>query len=135
MSEWGPAITFDLKDIVASPNNVIDIRMEIEKQDCQKEVLVCATIKDKDSTYIFTGGHSGSCDVILHSLSIDAQYLKNKQLEVFVWNIGKANFKIKDLVISLREGNPYMFSIINPIYPTDLSKLKGVKKMRSNTDF
>ncbi len=129
LTEWGPAITFDLRDIISSPNNVIDIRMEIEKQDCTKDVLVCANVKDKDSTVVFTGGHSGSCTVVLHSLLVEAQAIQKNQLDVFVWNIGKGNIKIKDVVISLRKGNPYMYSIQNPIYPTDLSKLKGVRKL------
>ncbi len=134
LTEWGPGISFDLKDIVATTNNVIDIEVAVADLLPQKEVVVAAIIKDKDSTILWTGNSSihqtfnGECHIVHHSLSIpEMDYINNYQLEVMIWNLGKTTFDVTGITISLREGNPYRYTQFDPIYPTVISTLKGLQ--------
>lgn len=134
LTEWGPAISFDLKDIAATTNNVIDIELNVEDLDFDKEVIITAIVKDKDSTILWSGSNSidqsinGENTVIHHSVSIPKmKYIKNNQLEIMIWNRGKSAFTLKNVSVRLREGNPYRYTLFNPIYPTVTSKLKGLQ--------
>lgn len=138
LSEWGPKITFDLKDIVATTNNVIDIEISTENLNPEKEVVIVAIIKDRDSTILWTGNSSlhqsvnGNCHTIYHSLSIPKmKYIYNYQLEVMIWNLDKSTFNITGIDIRLRDGNPYRFTQFDPIRPAVISELKGLQPLQT----
>jgi hypothetical protein len=134
--EWGPDISFDLKNIVATTNNMIDIEVDVKNLQIDKDVVITALIRDdKDSTVHWTGSGSiqqilnGKCDKINHSISVPKMdYIKNNyELNVMIWNVGKSTFLVEKVSIRMREGNPYRYSLFYPIYPTVISELKGLQ--------
>lgn len=134
LSEWGPEIVFDLKDISAAPHNMIDIEISTKGLAPEKEVIITASITDKDSTLMWTGGSTyiqidnSDQGKIFHSITIsDMDYIQNNQLKIMIWNKSKTRFYIEDVIIRLREGNPYKYGVLYPIYPTVTSTLTGLQ--------
>jgi hypothetical protein len=134
LTEWGPEITFDLKNIVATFNNYIDIEVETETLDNKDEIVITAVIKDGDSTVFWSGNSSteqrsnGVCTTIGHSISVPKkEYIPKNQLGIMIWNKGKSSVLIKSVHIRFREGNKYRYSLLNPIYPTIISELKDLQ--------
>lgn len=136
LTEWGPNISFNLKDIVSTTYNVIDIEVDVKDLQIDKDVVITAIVRDdKDSTFYWTGSGSidqnlnGKCEKINHSLYIPKMdYIKkNYELNIMIWNLGKSNFLVEKVSIRMRKGNPYRYSLFYPIYPTVISELKGLQ--------
>ncbi len=135
LTEWGPSITFNLKDIVYSTKNVIDIEITTSTLSKENNFIVVSEIKDQDSL-LFWGGTNSSdqltnsqTSTISHSFTVpkDKFITDNNLLNVNFWNQGKKNVLIKEVKITLREGNPYRYSLFYPIKKTVISDLKGLQ--------
>jgi len=134
ITEWGPEIVFDLKDITAAPHNIIDIEVTTKGLVPGKEVIITAMVTDNDSTLMWTGGSTYIPDAnsergkIFHSMTVSKlDYIRNNQLKIMIWNKAKTPFYIEDVLIRLREGNPYKYAVSGPVYPTVISTLTGLQ--------
>lgn len=91
-------------------------------------------VTDNDSTLMWTGGSTYIPDAnsdrgkIFHSMTVSKlDYIRNNQLKIMIWNKAKTPFYIEDVLIRLREGNPYKYAVSGPVYPTVISTLTGLQ--------
>ncbi len=122
--EWSPSYSIDFDNIKISKYDFIDISLKAFSEDNFNDVLLIASFDSDDKNIYYTGsnfadfnttqtenGHT-NIHLSLKLSDINLNY-ENIIIKVYVWNRGKNNFLIDDFKISIREGNPIVYSLTN----------------------
>ncbi len=122
-TEWGPAFSGLLNEIIRNENNFIDISVKVKAKEDLDDVIMVGSIESNGKN-IYWGGtefqefilplneNSGWISVH-HSIKLSDIYLKHNDilLKVFIWNKGRKNFIIDNFSINLRNGNPIIYGL------------------------
>lgn len=118
--EWGPSFESNLKAIVKSENDFIDVVVSLNGSDkIQDVVLVMELINEQEENYWagFSLTKLRDESMIFGGLKLaDIKTTMNGKLKIYVWNKGKESFSIESIKIYRRKGNPFIYSLYNPIY-------------------
>ncbi|HZH72844.1 MAG TPA: hypothetical protein VFD91_10160, partial [Mariniphaga sp.] len=127
LTEWSPTFSIPVKDIITNQNNVIDMAVDFSTISDLSEVILAATLEVNGEVLYFS-----SADLKLylqntnplngwatahHTIKLsDINLNYNKVwLKFFIWNKGKDDFLIDNFRISVREGNPIVYSLYEKI--------------------
>ena len=122
--EYSFSFTKSLNYLLTHENNFIDISLKAYCLDKCDDVALVATLDDKGEN-IHWGGTNFNTFVsdslqwttITHSIKMsDIPVIKNSiELKVYIWNSGKRTFVIDDFKITIREGNPIIYGLLEEI--------------------
>lgn len=125
--EWGPTYTRNIKDLISSQNDFVDVSVDLIPEDSIDQVILVASL-EKGGQSIFWNG-SDAVNYITNSLqhtsgirvhiSIKLSDIdlggNDIMLKTFLWNKGKRNFVADNFTISLRKGNPILYGHIEKV--------------------
>lgn len=123
-TEWGPTFEIDLDTLNLNTNDFIDVSARIFTSEGYENIILAASveskkgenrhwsaldckdfaIEDKDSNWLWVNNTLKFADINTN--------LHSDRLKVFCWNTNHKNFYIDDITISVRRGNPLLYSII-----------------------
>lgn len=122
--EYSFSFSKSLHYLLTHENNFIDITLQAYCLGNYDNISLVATLDDKDQN-IYWGGSDFTTYVsdslrwttIIHSIKMsDIPIVKNRvKLKVYIWNSGKRTFVIDDFKITIREGNPLIYSVLEKI--------------------
>lgn len=121
--EWGPKFSVPLKEVINNENNYIDITIDAKTSGTFEEIIIVATLESKGES-IYWGGtdfsefelperDTSAWQRFHHSIKLSDIDLKSRDimLNIFIWNKGQKEFRMDNFTISLRDGNPYIYSL------------------------
>ncbi len=122
--EWGPLFSIPLNDVIHNRNNFIDISADAKLSDFPEGIILVASL-ESNGEIIHWGGTDFS-DFYLptsydnhwqrfhHSVKLSDVNLnrRNILLKVYIWNKAGNDIMIDNFRISLREGNPIIYGLI-----------------------
>ena len=127
LTEWSPTFATPVGRLITHENNFIDVSVSLKPGGEMAEVLLITTLESKDGIQHFSGAdfndfitspiNTGEWKTVYHSMKLSDINLNysNLILNVYVWNKGKKSFLIDDFRISIREGNPLIYSLYEKI--------------------
>lgn len=122
-TEWGPSFKVPLKDEISGKNNFIDISAEAKTNESFDGIILVSRLDSKGqnihwagtrfSEMAVTDSSTGEWQRIHHSIKLSDIDLRHEDilLTIFVWNKDKREFKLDNLKISLRDGNPFLYGL------------------------
>jgi uncharacterized membrane protein len=125
--EWSPTYTRNLTELITHENNYIDVSVKAKSEGEFNEVLLIATLESEGEVVHFSGATFNLFDApeirtenwitVFHSLKLADINLKydDLMLKVFVWNNGRNNFYMDDFSIDVRQGNPFIYGLYEPL--------------------
>jgi len=126
IAEYGKSFTLPLNEMAANRNNVVDIQVKVKRISKDKDLIVVASINEKDKSLFWGGGNlkrylpeSDQWTWLYYSFKLPDVDVKNKDLvfNTYLWNNEKGNFLIGDYQIQVRYGNPVLFSFAEKNFP------------------
>jgi hypothetical protein len=126
-TEWSPAYSRSLDEIIFGKNDFIDfsVKVFLLDQDCKASLVSSLDSKGKNIHWAATAFDKfftdqvpdGKWITIHHSLKLSDINTDNRdiQLKVYIWNKGKNNFLIDDFKVKLRSGNPVVYGLFEKI--------------------
>lgn len=127
LTEWSPAFSIPLESIISHHNNYIDVAVDVKAEGDLPEVLLVATLEADGKVIHFGGADFRSFFEpglfqddwfrVHHSVKLADVDLRRNDLwlKVFVWNKWKDNFMIDNLSVTVRDGNPIIYSLYEKI--------------------
>ncbi len=125
--EWGPTYTRNIKELISSQNDFIDISIDLTPEDSLNQVILVASLEDSGQSIFWNGSDAAryksnsiqDSPAIRAHISIKLSDIKLRgndvMLKVFLWNKGKRNFVADNFTISLRKGNPILYGLIEKV--------------------
>lgn len=125
--EWGPTYTRNIKELISSQNDFIDISIDLTPKDSLNQVILVASLEDSGQSIFWNGSDAAryksnsiqDSPAIRVHISIKLSDIKLRgndvMLKVFLWNKGKRNFVADNFTISLRKGNPILYGLIERV--------------------
>jgi hypothetical protein len=123
--EWGPTFAIPLMRKIKNKNNFIDISVEAKSEDSLSGIVLVASLESNGKS-IYWGGtdfselnqiesNSNEMQRFHHSIKLSDIYLNhtNLELKIYIWNKNKRDFFIDNFNIVLREGNPFVYGLID----------------------
>ena len=104
-------------------NNFIDISLKVKSMPDYGEGVLVASIDDENGS-LFWGGamfksfqsnqtkDSSWIGVHLSLKLSDMNITEKAKLKVYIWNQSKLNYIVDDLKIELRDGNPFIYGLV-----------------------
>jgi len=131
ITEYGKSFTLPLSEIAINRNNVVDIQVKVKRISRDKDLIVVASINEKDKSVFWGGGNlkhylpeSDQWTWLYYSFKLPDVDVKNKDLvfNTYLWNNEKGNFLIGDYQIQVRYGNPVLFGFAEKNFPAYKAK-------------
>lgn len=125
--EWGPTYTRNIKELISSQNDFIDISIDLIPEDSLNQVILVASLEDNGQSIFWNGSDAvrytsnpiQETSAIRAHISIKLSDIKPRGndviLKVFLWNKGKRNVVADNFTISLRKGNPILYGLIEKV--------------------
>ncbi len=125
--EWGPTYTRNIKELISSQNDFIDISIDLTPEDSLNEVILVASLEKNGQSIFWNGSDAAKyrsnpiqeTSAIRAHISIKLSDIKPRGndviLKVFLWNKGKRNVVADNFTISLRKGNPILYGLIEKV--------------------
>ncbi|MGB0176557.1 MAG: glycosyltransferase family 39 protein [Owenweeksia sp.] len=121
--EWSPGFTLGLKSLTTNPKNCIDISLNVWPDNEPNEIILTAWLEKDDSVIQWWGTelkNGRANDTVprwkrlYHTIRLAdiPEDLNDVQLKVYVWNKGLSQFYMDDLEVSIREGNPVIYGLL-----------------------
>ncbi|PHR47020.1 MAG: hypothetical protein COA32_08845 [Fluviicola sp.] len=118
--EWGPVFERDIKLIVKSKNDFVDVVVSFGNNDDIEDVMLVMEITNDNEENHWTGVPLTKLEGISNifgSLKLaDIKTPLNGKLKVYVWNKSKESFSIESIKIFWRKGNPFIYGLFYPIH-------------------
>jgi hypothetical protein len=125
--EWGPGFNIPLNEIIPSRNSTLVASIKIRPGKYVKDQILVLQLNKGDSLVHWQGSELSryfiegsewqtiytSCNMV-DLLKSDSD-LNELKLNVYFWNKGKGNVKLDDLRIVVKEGNPLIYGLYEPI--------------------
>ena len=125
--EWGPTYTRNIRELIDSQNDYIDISVDFTPGDSLSQVILVASLEENGQSIFWNGSDASkysnnllqdSCSIRAH-ISVKLSDIKlsgnDVMLKAFIWNKGKRTFMADNFTISLRKGNPILYGHIEKI--------------------
>ncbi len=122
--EYSFSFTKSLNYLLTHENNFIDISLKTYCFGKCDDIALVATLDDNDEN-IHWGATNFNTFVsdslewttITHSIKMsDIPLIKNSmELKVYIWNSGKRTFVVDDFTITVRDGNPIIYGLLEEI--------------------
>ncbi|MEN9977702.1 MAG: hypothetical protein RLZZ569_327, partial [Bacteroidota bacterium] len=122
--EWGPGLNRELAKLNLAKTDFIDLYASIQLADKNQVAGLVNALIAEDSLRYYSARLSnqfGATDtnvILIQSLKLsDIAWNKiNKPIfNGYIWNISKAPIRIERFTIVKRKGNPYIYSLFEPI--------------------
>ncbi len=122
--EYSFAFTKSLSYLLTHENNFIDISLKVYSLDNYNDIALVASLDDKDGNIHWSATNFNTFisdtlewTTVTHSIKMsDIPSIKNSvQLKVYIWNNGKRSFVVDDFTITVRDGNPIIYGILEEI--------------------
>jgi len=117
--EWGPSFEMDVDAIVESAKDFIDVEVNFEKNGALKDAaLVIEIINEHEKNHwigFLLTKLNGQSKVFGSVKLSDIRNPLDAKLKVYIWNKSKEEFRVKDIKIYSRRGNPYIYGLYYPI--------------------
>lgn len=129
-------ISYDAKlwDIIKTPNDFIDISLRVCLSNTKSKAMITSSLDndsgniDWRSTTLSSFQENTKLNqhwiTVYHSIKFSDINVRDKdiRLKIGIWNIEKENFKLDDIQIIRREGNPYLYGVTEKYFtdPLDL---------------
>jgi uncharacterized membrane protein len=118
--EWGPSFESDLKSLLKSNNDFIDVVVNINGNDIIEDVMLVMEIineKGKNHWSGFSMSKLKDNSMVFGSLKLaDIKTSLEGKLKIYVWNKGKESFSVESIEIYRRKGNPFIYGLLYPIH-------------------
>lgn len=122
LQEFGPSITFDLSQTISRPSNFVDIHIPLNPIDSTHEFLIVSQFELPDTIFQWESSSSkhqllrGQCKELVHTVRLyDLHEYEAVKLKIILWNITKKRVEFKDIQITERQGNPFLYWSNDPI--------------------
>ncbi|MDD4107578.1 MAG: hypothetical protein PHH93_02535 [Prolixibacteraceae bacterium] len=124
ISEWSPAYSMNLKEMVTNKNNFIDISIKVKNLNNAGDAILVATLEANGETIHWDGtelkrfvafeksGHEWHTTHHSIKLSDIPRKENNLVFNTYIWNKGRGTFLIDNFTIEVREGNPIIYGLI-----------------------
>lgn len=122
--EYSFSFTKPLNYLLTHENNFIDITLTAYCLNSPDDISLVATLDDKEENIHWSGTNfntfvsdSLQWTTVIHSIKMsDIPVVKNNmKLKVYIWNSGKRSFLVDDFKITVREGNPIIYGLLEKI--------------------
>lgn len=122
-SEWSPAYSGELKEIMRNKNNFIDISVKYYCPGSAKDIVLVASLDANNKSVCWVGNSLSTfastneskrnwvtvhCTVKLSDTNLNFKHILFK---TYIWNKGRQNQIIDDYTIRLRNGNPVIYGL------------------------
>lgn len=121
-NEWSTSYTASFEELGTRTYDYLDISVEVRLPDLSSEVLLVSTINYLDSTIDWRSTQIQATDSSTFNklfLSVKLSDLTIHEptmiFSTFIWNKSKQPIFIRNFCVSLRRGNPYIYSLYEPI--------------------
>jgi hypothetical protein len=126
LHEYGPAFTYNLKDMIGKKNDIIVATAEIYPLSVNMDkVVLVATLESKGKTICWSGeslsnyiekGEKGKWIKVYHTIKLSDNYINypDIQVKIYLWNQSKRNFFVDDFEAGAIKGNPFLYGITEP---------------------
>lgn len=122
--EWGPGLKQELATMQVSKNDFIDMYATIQFADKNQVAGLVNALVAADSLHYYNASmpqqfeEKDSVITLIQSLKLaDIAWnkLNKPNFNGYIWNISKAPLRIERFSIVKRKGNPYIYSLFEPI--------------------
>ena len=124
--EWSPSYSIHLDSLDISKFDLIDISVEAASKQNFSDVFIIASFDSNGKNIYYTASEFSDFNnnFIVNNLTNIHLSLKlsdinlnfeNIIIKIYIWNRGKNNFIIDNFKISIRDGNPIIYSLTNKI--------------------
>lgn len=130
--EWGPTFTAPLDTLIKAKTNFIDLEItgyfphqNTDVSPFTSEALLVTTLESDDRTLYwsaqpfndFIWNSEDSTFTVISSVKLSDINLNHRdiQFKTFIWNQGRETFGLYRFTLYLRDGNPVIYGIINPL--------------------
>ncbi|MDD2634409.1 MAG: glycosyltransferase family 39 protein [Bacteroidales bacterium] len=122
--EWSPSYSIDFDELNISKYDFIDISTQTILGENVKDLFLVASFESNDKNIYYTTSNFSdfiisdtkdnqtNIHLSLKLSDINLNY-DNIIIKIYVWNRGKNNFLIDDFKITIRDGNPIIYSLTN----------------------
>lgn len=122
--EWGPLFSIPLNDVIRNRNNFIDISVDAQLNAFLEGIIIVASLETNNeiihwggtdfSDFYLPNGNNNYWQRFHHSVKLTDIHLNRSNiiLKVYLWNKNGNDFMIDNIRISLREGNPIIYGLI-----------------------
>ncbi len=126
-TEWSPAYSRSLHEIISGKNNFIDISVKVclPDKDCKASLVSSLDSEGRNIHWAGTSFDKFITDdfkkekwiTIHHSVKLSDIDISKRdvKLKVYIWNKGKNNFLIDDFTIKVRSGNPVVYGLLEKL--------------------
>lgn len=121
ITEYGKSFSLPLNEMAIHRNNVVDIQVKVKRIANHKDLILVASINEKDKPVFWGGGNlknylpeTDQWTWLYYSFKLPYVDLNNKDLvfNTCLWNLERGNFLIGDYQIQVRYGNPVLYSFV-----------------------
>ncbi|HOZ29524.1 MAG TPA: glycosyltransferase family 39 protein [Bacteroidales bacterium] len=124
--EWSPSYTINFDSLTISKYDFIDISVEAFAKQDLSDVFLVASFESNGKNIYYTASdfsdfksnsnknHYTNIHLSLKLSDINLNF-KNIIIKIYLWNRGKNTFNIDNFKISIRKGNPIIYSLTNRI--------------------
>lgn len=120
--EYGPSLTIPLRKVLSHPSNYIDVIVPMKPDSLEKDILIVCELVVDDVAIQWEGGASevqklnGICSEINTTMKLGKRRdFENGILKVYLWNPNKIEIQFKDIIIQQRQGNPFLYGLVDEI--------------------
>jgi hypothetical protein len=126
ITEYGKSFSLPLHKMAINPNNVVDIYVKVKRIANNKNLILVASINEKDKSVFWGGGNlkdylpeTDQWTWLYYSFKLPDVNINNKDLvfNTYLWNNEKGNFLVGDCQIQVRYGNPVIYSFVEKNLP------------------
>jgi hypothetical protein len=126
-SEWSPAYSRALKEIITNENNFIDIAVKCYYSVSMDDIILVASLDAKNesvgwtgypfTTFVSSDSTKNHWFTVYCTLKLSDAYQHNRHIlfKTYIWNRGRQNLIIDDFTIKLRIGNPIIYGLFEKI--------------------
>lgn len=119
LKEYSKSYSLPLNEMAVNTNNIIDIQLKVKRISNHKNLILVASINDKDKSIFWGGGNlknyiqeKDQWTWLYYSFKLPNVDLKNEDVTftTYLWNNEKGHFLLTDYQIQVRYGNPVVYS-------------------------
>ena len=123
--EWGPSFEFLLDTLYENKNDLIDVEVWVKLEDWSKELVLVNQVEVNGEQICWNGRSPQEYQImengwvrIINTIKVSdlkLPLLGEPHLKTYFWNKGKGKYEAKDLKVTKRKGNPFLYGLFSRI--------------------